>query len=125
MRGGLQQKSRLIISKYSYLHLHRRYRYDYLYEKIKNIKRDLLYLDLALENVVNKYSLTLEQCKLIGFFYLYLFFRDLLYLDLALENVVRAAAERGSKAAGDNAAALVGPLVRSHLPTLNIKIVKS
>ena len=39
--------------------------------------------------------------------------RDLLYLDLALENVVRAAAERGTGAAGGGAAALIGPLLQN------------
>ena len=39
--------------------------------------------------------------------------RDLLYLDLALENVVRAAAERGTGAAGGGAGALIGPLLQN------------
>ena len=39
--------------------------------------------------------------------------RDLLYLDLALEGVVRAAAERGTGAAGRGASSLVGPLLQN------------
>ncbi|KAK9809702.1 hypothetical protein WJX73_007079 [Symbiochloris irregularis] len=39
--------------------------------------------------------------------------RDLLYLDLALENVVRAAAERGTGAAGGGAGAMIGPLLQN------------